>query len=184
LVRIVKKNKDNEKKFNIYYLMKINMKKNDNNRLPILFENSPKGDFLFKLFLSSILWCFLCMSINLLYQGFDWDIVFHYLFITTVFPVFLCGICGLVIYIFILLFCNSFHINFKIDNKENLIVLLYVIIINTGSFIELLSCFAKKNILFEDLFPATVIFGSIGFIIFIIFHAIISPILNFILKSK
>jgi hypothetical protein len=167
--------------------MKINMKKNDNNRLPILFEDSPQGDFLFKLFLSSILWVFFCMSINLLYEGFTWGIVLHYLLITTLLPI-MCVIFGFVISLFIALFFN----NIQIENaekiimllKEKIILLLYVIIINTGSFIELISCFAKKNILFKDLFPATIIFGSCALLIFIIFHAIISPILNFILKSK
>lgn len=163
--------------------MKINMKKNDNNRLPILFEDSPQGDFLFKLFLSSILWVFFCMSINLLYEGFSWGIVLHYLLITTVLPI-MCGFFGMVISFFTALFYNSILNDIQIDNKEKIIILLYVIIINTGSFIELLSCFAKKNILFEDLFLAAIFFGSCGLLIFIIFHSIISPILNFILKNK
>lgn len=161
--------------------------KNENNKLPILFEDTPQGDFLFKLFLSSILWVFFCMSINLLYEGFSWGIVLHYLLILIFLPI-MCVIFGVVISLFIAIFFN----NIQIDNlekisillKEKIIILLYVIIINTGSFIELLSCFANKKIFFEDLFNATIIFGSCGLLIFIIFHAIISPILNFILKSK
>lgn len=163
--------------------MKISSKKNDNNKLPILFENSPKGDFLFKIFLSSILWCFLCITINFIYSGYDWDKVYEHLilvFVISTFTIFTVGIILISIAFF-----NKFLLeNFKKKNGF-FARLLIIIVTDTACFFELMSYFTVKREsgLIESLL-ATLIFGSIGFIIFIIFHAIISPILNFILKSK
>ena len=159
------------------------MKKNDNNRLPILFENSPKGDFLFKIFLSSILWCFLCITINFIYSGYDWDKVYKHLIISLVFGISTIFFGGIIL--ISIAFFNKFLLeNFKKKNGF-FARLLIIIVTNTACFFELMSYFTVKREsgLIESLL-ATLIFGSIGFIIFIIFHAIISPILNFILKSK
>ena len=163
--------------------MKISSKKNDNNKLPILFENSPKGDFLFKIFLSSILWCFLCITINFIYSGYDWDKVYEHLIL--VFGISISTILiGGIILISIAFFNNFLLENFKI-NKGFFARLLFIITTNTACFFEGISYFTVKREtgLSEALF-GTLLFGGIGFIIFIVFHAIISSVLNFVLKSK
>ncbi len=160
--------------------MEINSKKSDNNKLPILFENSPKGDFLFKLFLSSILWCFLCITINFIYTGYDWAVVYKYL--TIVFFLLLSIVFfGGIVLISIAIFCSYLLDIF--NNKNSFLLLLVIILINTACFFELISCFTiQKKILIDEVFFLTLLFGGVGLIIFIVFHAIISPILNFILK--
>jgi hypothetical protein len=156
-----------------------------NNKMPFMFENSAKGELLHKLFITSFLWCLLCMSIQSYYSGFSWDLVFDYIFMNMVFYQLMCFIFGSILYIFVVIIIpkNPFLENLKGDKLFNLLLLLYIVLIVIGCFIKMVSYLVPmKDCFLSDIYFYSIMLGSIGLVFFLLFYLIISSLFKLIGK--